>query len=83
MGTIAEMLERRGEERGVAKGEQRGEVKNAQEMLIRSLKLRFDFVKPHITDKIKSIQSRDVLENLFELSPRSPRGRAGTTCRHF
>jgi len=68
MGTIAEMLERRGEEKGVVIGEQRGKLENAQEMLIKSLKMRFDFVKPHIIDKIKSIQSRDVLENLFELS---------------
>jgi len=79
MGTIAEMLERRGAEKVekafiqekaklAAEYEQRGKLENAQEMLIKALKLKFDFVKPHVIEKIKGVQSLDVLENLFELS---------------
>lgn len=47
---------------------QHGELKNAQEMLIKSLKMRFDLVKPAIKEQIRSIESLDTLNDLFEVS---------------
>ncbi|KXB09083.1 hypothetical protein AKJ60_01020 [candidate division MSBL1 archaeon SCGC-AAA385M11] len=47
---------------------QHGELKNAQEILIKSLKMRFDLVKPAIKEQIRSIESLDTLNDLFEVS---------------
>jgi len=37
-------------------------------MLIKALKLKFNIVKPSLINKIQSIQSVHVLDNLFELA---------------
>ena len=72
MGTIAEMLERKGREEGVVigeqRGEQRGKLETAQEMLLESLGERFGAVNQSIIDEIRSIQSREALKMLFKQS---------------
>ncbi len=68
MGTIADMFRKEGLEQGVILGRQEGEQKGRQEMLIKSLTLKYDVIKPHIIDKIKSIQSLEILDQLFDLT---------------
>ncbi len=68
MGTIADMFRKEGLEQGVILGRQEGEQKGRQEMLIKSLALKYDVIKPHIIDKIKSIQSLEILDQLFDLT---------------
>ena len=72
MGTIAEMLERRGEERGVIIGEQQGiqqgKIENAQEMLLDALGERFGTINQSLIEKIKNVQSVDTLKVLFRQS---------------
>jgi hypothetical protein len=69
--TTAEVLREEGYHKAIQekpKWIEQGELKNAQEMLIKSLKLRFDLVKPAVKEQIRSIQSVDTLNDLFELS---------------
>jgi hypothetical protein len=75
MGTIAEMFRREGDERTEQRFIQEkpqwiehGKLENAQEMLIKSLKLRFEIVKPAVKERIRSIQSVDTVNDLFEIS---------------
>ena len=76
MGTIAEMFERKGEQRkeqeflqkkdqwvSEAKSEER--IENTQEMLISAFQNRFGLVKPKLAAKIRSIQSIESLNSLF------------------
>jgi hypothetical protein len=55
-------------EEGLREGVVLGETKRSQDMLIKALKLKFDFVKPQVAEQIKGIQSLEVLDNLFELT---------------
>jgi hypothetical protein len=41
METIDDMLEKKGEERGISRGEQRGELKKCRDMLLRNINARF------------------------------------------
>ncbi len=38
-----------------------------RDMLIKSLRLKFDFVKPRMVEQIKTLSSPETLDNLFEL----------------
>ena len=49
-------------------GEQRGEFKKSREMLLRSLNNRFGTINRDIIERIKSIQSVEILDGLFDLS---------------
>ncbi len=66
--TTADILREEGEINGLKKGVILGEKKRSQDMLIKALKLKFDFVKPQVAEQIKGIQSLEVLDNLFELT---------------
>ncbi len=66
--TTADILREEGEINGLKKGVILGETKRSQDMLIKALKLKFDFVKPQVAEQIKGIQSLEVLDNLFELT---------------
>ncbi|WP_040417407.1 Rpn family recombination-promoting nuclease/putative transposase [Desulfonatronospira thiodismutans] len=75
MGTIAEMFRREGREETEQRflqekpiWEKQVKVENSQEMLVKSLKMRFDLVKPNIKEQIRSIQDVDTLNDLFEMS---------------
>ena len=64
MGTIAEMLERRGREQGVIIGEQQGRIENAQEMVIEFAGDRYGTLPLLLERDIRSIQSVSALKNL-------------------
>ncbi|KXB09222.1 hypothetical protein AKJ60_00645 [candidate division MSBL1 archaeon SCGC-AAA385M11] len=68
IGVAAREIEERVERTKKPYWEKRGEIKATQEMLIKSLKMRFDLVKPTIKDQIRSIQNLDTVNDLFELS---------------
>jgi predicted transposase/invertase (TIGR01784 family) len=71
MNTLADQWIQQGEQNILQQKpiwEKQAELRNAQEMLIKSLKLRFDLVKPSIKDRIRSIQSVDTINDLFEVS---------------
>jgi predicted transposase/invertase (TIGR01784 family) len=68
MGTIADMFRREGREQGIVLGRQEGRQEGRREMLIKSLLLKHDVVKPFIIDKIKSIESIELLDKLFEMT---------------
>ena len=70
MGTIAEMLERRGREQGVIIGAQQGKIEATQNLIIENLSERFDVVGPNLTGKIKAIDSLDTLQVLFRQTHR-------------
>lgn len=55
-------------EEGLNEGVILGETKRSQDLLIKALKLKFGFVKPQVAEKVKGIQSLEVLDNLFELT---------------
>ncbi|HDR14305.1 MAG TPA: hypothetical protein ENN79_02230 [Desulfobacteraceae bacterium] len=59
MGTIADMFRKEGLEQDIILGR--------QELLIKSLMLKYDVIKPHIIEEIKSIQSLEILDKFFEL----------------
>ena len=80
MGTIAEMLERRGYSEGYKEAEQRflqekeklameygqkGKLEAAQEMVIEAIGERFGAISPTLIGQIKSIQSHETLKLLF------------------
>lgn len=50
--------------------EQQGEIKNAQQYIIENLTERFDVVGQSLSEKIKSIQSLDILNMLFKKTHR-------------
>jgi len=70
MGTIAEMLERKGRQEGIIigeqRGKQRGKLEAAQEMILEALSERFGTVNPVIVNKIKNVQSLETLKMLFK-----------------
>ena len=68
MQTIAEMFRNEGVQDGLQQGVVMGELKKAKEMLIKSLLLRFEIVKPSIKEQIRSIDSLDQVNDLFEIS---------------
>ncbi len=68
MQTIADMFRNEGVQDGVIMGEQKGKLLATQENLIKSLMLRFEIVKPSIKEQIRSIDSIDEVNDLFEIS---------------
>ena len=64
MGTIAEMFERRGLEKGVLIGEKRGQLKSAQEMLIEIARDKYGSLPVSLENDILSIQSVSTLKHL-------------------
>ena len=70
METIAEMLEKRGEERGISlgekRGEQRGKLENSREMLLEAVSERFGMVSSDLVRRINSIESHETLKMLFK-----------------
>ncbi len=68
MGTIAEMFERRGlekgREEGIMLGEQRGQLKSAQEMLIEIARDKYGSLPVTLENDILSIQSVSTLKHL-------------------
>ncbi len=75
METIADMLEQRGEERGISlgeqRGEQRGELKKCRDLLLRNINARFGTINRDIVERIKEIQSVEILDGLFDMSLRA------------
>ena len=71
METIADMLEKKGEERGISRGEQRGEFKKCRDMLLRNINARFGTINRDIVERIKEIQSVEILDGLFDMSLRA------------
>ena len=71
MNTLADQWINEGEQRILQQKPQwieHGKLEATQENLIKSLKIRFEVVKPSVKDQIRSINSVDVLDDLFELS---------------
>lgn len=67
MSTLAEQWMKEGEQRILQKKDKwvdEGRLKNSQEMLIGFIQDRFDIITPHLIDKIKQIQSIEVLPGL-------------------
>ncbi len=52
------------------KGIEKGLILDAQELVIEALEERFGFVSEALKEKIKSMQSRDVLKRLHRLAIR-------------
>lgn len=50
------------------KWEKQAELKATRENLIKSLKMRFEIVQPDIKNRIRSLESLDTVNDLFELS---------------
>jgi hypothetical protein len=75
METIADMLEKRGEERGISLGEQRGEqrgkLEKSREFLLRNINARFGTINRDVVERLKAIQSIEILDGLFDLSLRA------------
>ncbi len=69
MGTIEEMLIRRGREEGIILGTQQGtkqgKIEAAQEMLLEALGERFGAVNQSLIEKIKTVQSVETIKMLF------------------
>ena len=62
--------ERIGMKKGFEQGLQQGLVMEAREMVIELLEERFGLVKKSIIEKIKSIESRELLKSLFKIGLR-------------
>jgi predicted transposase/invertase (TIGR01784 family) len=66
METIADMLEKRGEERGISLGEQRGKLENSREMLLEAISEKFGTISSDLIRRISSIESHENLKMLFK-----------------
>ena len=78
MESIADMLEKKGYEKGIALGEQRGELRgeqrgelrgkleNSQEMLLEAISEKFGTIGSDLIRKISSIESHETLRMLFK-----------------
>jgi len=70
METIADMLEKRGYEKGITlgeqRGEQRGELKKSKEMLLEAISERFGTIDAELIRRISSIESHESLKMLFK-----------------
>ena len=51
-------------------GEQRGELKKTRDLLLRNINARFGTINRDLMERIKSIQSVEILDGLFDLSLR-------------
>jgi len=73
MGTIAEMFKREGYEEAIQEKDKwmaDAEIKATQKHILENLTERFDVVGSGLTDKIKSIQSLEILNALFRKTNR-------------
>ena len=72
--TPADVLRKEGVEigrsEGVALGEQRGELKKSRDLLLRNINARFGTINRDIVERIKEIQSVEILDGLFDMSLR-------------
>jgi len=64
MGTIAEMLERRGREQGVIIGAQQGKIENAREMVIDLAGEQYGPLPASLEEDIRAVQSVTTLKTL-------------------
>ncbi|MFO7802723.1 MAG: Rpn family recombination-promoting nuclease/putative transposase, partial [Desulfovermiculus sp.] len=64
--TTADVLRKEGEQRG----QQRGELKKTRDLLLRNINARFGTINRDLIERIKAIQSVEVLDGLFDLSLR-------------
>ena len=71
METLADQWLRQGEDRGVIIGEQQGLVKGKRESVIKAANSRLGILQPEIVNRIKTIQSLEVLDALFDYSLRA------------
>jgi predicted transposase/invertase (TIGR01784 family) len=55
-----------GEEKGIEKGKIEGKIENAQQMLLKTLMMKFGTVNPLTANRITSIHSQASLDKLFE-----------------
>ncbi len=56
------------QEKILVEREKQAELKATQENLIKSLKMRFEIVQPDMKNRIRSLESLDAVNDLFELS---------------
>ena len=66
LGVAAQEIKEKLERTSKPYWEQKGEIKNAQQYIIESLTERFDVVGQSLSEKIKSVQSLDILNTLFK-----------------
>ena len=60
-----------GRTEGIALGEQRGELRKSRELLLRNINARFGTINRDIVERIKEIQSVEILDGLFDMSLRT------------
>ena len=65
--TTADILRKEGEERGVSLGE----LKKSRDLLLRNINARFGTINRDIVERIKEIQSVELLDGLFDMSLRA------------
>ncbi len=70
IGVAAREIEERVERTRKPYWEQQGEIKKAQQFIIENLTEKFDVVGQSLSEKIKSIQSLDILNMLFKKTHR-------------
>ena len=72
MNTLAEQWRDQGKNEGLTEGiilgEQRGELKKSRDLLLRSVNARFGSINRDIVERIKEIQSVEILDGLFDSS---------------
>ncbi len=71
METIADMFRKEGMHEGVIIGEQKGKTEKAIDSVIKAANSRLGILHPEIVNRIKSIQSLETLDALFDLSLRA------------
>ncbi len=71
MGTIAEMFRNEGKHEGAIIGKQEGLVEGKIESVIKAANSRLGILQPDIVNRIKTIQSLEVLDALFDFSLRA------------
>jgi len=70
MPTTAERWIQKGFEQGIQQGIQQGVLLEAQDSLVEILKERFEIVPKSLAQKIKEIDSREVVKSLFKVALR-------------
>jgi biotin operon repressor len=60
-----------GRSEGVALGEQKGKLEKSKDLLLRNINARFGTINRDIVERIKEIQSVEILDGLFDLSLRT------------
>jgi predicted transposase/invertase (TIGR01784 family) len=71
METIADMFRNEGMHEGVIIGEQRGRIEKARDSVIKAANSRLSILQPEIVNRIKKIESLEILDALFDFSLRA------------